>query len=198
MFGGEIVRATKEAERNGVVTGGRNNTATDADAGKWGRAGVLCAVLAAALLLLPPLWAKSVFAFDLKGEVTLEQLYINAPEYEEKEQAFTPKAEVTAQIGRVDKNIKIIVFLGTWCPDSKLEVPGLLKIIEAANNPHISVELHAVDRSVEDGAGFALQYGVRRVPTMIFMQDGKELGRIIEHPRGSIEEAVLAIVRARR
>ena len=154
---------------------------------------ILCFIPAAAWFLLSVLWAGPLWAQDLRGEITTEQLYVNAPLFERNAREFTPSAEAVERIGKLDRNMEIVVFLGTWCHDSSREVPRLLKILETASNPHISLEMHAVDPEIEDGAGFTEQYGVHRVPTIVFMQEGRELGRIVEHPSGTMEEALLRI-----
>jgi len=98
------------------------------------------------------------------------------------------------RIREIDGQLKIVMFLGTWCPDSKREAPKLLKLLEAANNPNISLDLYAVNTSMEDGAGLVKTYGIRAVPTMIFFRDGRELGRIIESPATTMENDFLKII----
>ena len=129
----------------------------------------------------------------MRGEVTVEQLYAYAPAFEKNALAFTPNPEAIERIGRIDDPIDILVFFGTWCPDSIREVPKLLKILESANNPNIQVELHAVDSAIEDGAGFAQEYGVRQVPSIVFLRNGGEVGRIVVHPETTMEDAVLRL-----
>ena len=46
-----------------------------------------------------------------------------------------------------DYNIKL--FLGTWCGDSKREVPRFYKVLDAANFPEDQLEVIAVDRTPE-------------------------------------------------
>lgn len=146
-----------------------------------------------ACLLLTVLRTGAFPTGDLKGEITTEQLYANSPVFEQNARAFTPSPEAIEHIGRMDEDLDVVVFLGTWCHDSRLEVPRLLKILETANNPHISLELYAVDHAIKDGVGFAVEYGVSRVPTIVFVRDGEELGRMVEHPPGTMEDAILEI-----
>ena len=138
--------------------------------------------------------AEPVAAQDLKGKITTEQLYANAPVFRENAQKFTPDAVAVKRIREIDGQLKIVMFLGTWCPDSKREAPKLLKLLEAANNPNISLDLYAVTTSMEDGAGLVKTYGIRAVPTMIFFRGGRELGRIIESPATTMEKDFLKII----
>jgi thiol-disulfide isomerase/thioredoxin len=137
---------------------------------------------------------EPVVAQDLKGKITTEQLYAGAPVFRENAQKFTPDAVAVKRIREIGRQLKIVMFLGTWCSDSMREAPKLLKLLEAANNPNISLDLYAVNTSMEDGAGLAKAAGVRAVPTMIFSRDGRELGRIIESPATTMENDFLKII----
>lgn len=93
-------------------------------------------------------------------------------------------------------NVK--VFLGTWCGDSKKEIPRFYKVIEAAKLPKSQLQVYAVDRTKEaykqspnrEEKGL----NIHRVPTFIFYKDGKEINRIVEHPKETIERDILNIV----
>ena len=92
----------------------------------------------------------------------------------------------------------IRLFLGTWCGDSKREVPRMLKIIEDAGYSLASVEIFAVDRRREylksTPGEEAAEDNIVRVPTLIFFKDGKETNRIIEKPVKSLEEDMARIL----
>jgi thiol-disulfide isomerase/thioredoxin len=133
-------------------------------------------------------------AEDLKGKITIGQLYAGAPVFRENAQKFRPDAVAVKRIREIGRKLKIVMFLATWCRDSVRESPKLLKILEAANNPNISLDLYAVNTSMEDGAGLAKSHGIRAVPTMIFFRDGRELGRIIESPATTMENDFLTII----
>ncbi|GGG38766.1 thioredoxin family protein [Bizionia arctica] len=92
----------------------------------------------------------------------------------------------------------IKVFLGTWCGDSKLEVPHFYKILETANFPESQLEIIAVDNTNEayKQAPNHEEKGlnIHRVPTFIFYKNGKEYNRIVEHPNETLERDMLKIV----
>ena len=138
--------------------------------------------------------AEPVAAQDLRGKITTEQLYAGAPVFRENARKSTPDAVAVKRIREIGWKLKIVVFLGTWCPDSTREMPKLLKMLEAANNPNISLDLYAVSTSMEDGAGLTKKHRVRAVPTIIFFRDGRELGRIIESPATTMENDFLKII----
>lgn len=93
---------------------------------------------------------------------------------------------------------KIKVFLGTWCGDSKKEVPRFYKIIEAAKFPENQLQVIALDRT-EDAYKQSPNreekgLNIHRVPTFIFYRNGKEINRIVEHPKETLERDMLSIV----
>lgn len=97
---------------------------------------------------------------------------------------------------------KIKVFFGSWCGDSKREVPRFYKILEQAKYPTEQLEVVALNRSSEsykqspDGEEKGLN--IHRVPTFIFYKDGKEVNRIVEHPKETLERDMLHIISQKR
>lgn len=93
---------------------------------------------------------------------------------------------------------QILVFMGTWCGDSKREVPHFIKVLEAADFPMENLKIVALDRRKEkyktspNGEEWGLQ--IKRVPTFIFYKNGKEINRIIESPITTLEADIKAIV----
>ena len=71
---------------------------------------------------------------------------------------------------------KIKVFLGTWCGDSKREVPRFYKVMDAINFTEHQLEVIAVDNSKEmykqSPNGEEEGLNIHRVPTFIFYKDG--------------------------
>jgi hypothetical protein len=96
---------------------------------------------------------------------------------------------------KVGENLKIDVYLGLWCSDSKNHVPPFIKIIETIGNPKLEVNYYTVERKAsKDIKYFVEEFKVERVPTFIFYRDGKEIGRIVENPKNSLIEDFLEIV----
>ncbi len=76
----------------------------------------------------------------------------------------------------------ITIVMGTWCPDSRREVPRFYKILDSISFPKDSVTLIAVDRRKKGLSNETEGLNIKRVPTFIFYENGAEKGRIIEHP----------------
>jgi thiol-disulfide isomerase/thioredoxin len=130
----------------------------------------------------------------LVGELTPKDLYQECPLFKENADQYAPDAKAVTKIKRVKEPLSIVMFLGTWCGDSQRESPKLLKILDAAKNSRISITMYGVDETKSDGGGLTKKYDIQRVPTIIFLRGGKELGRIIEYPKDTMEEDFLAIV----
>jgi len=100
------------------------------------------------------------------------------------------------------KNYTIKAFLGTWCGDSKKEVPRFYSVLETANYPMEQLEVFALDRSDEaykqGPNGEEKGMDIHRVPTFIFYKDGKEVNRIVEHPKETFERDIQKIVTGER
>jgi len=92
------------------------------------------------------------------------------------------------------KDVSLTIFMGTWCGDSKRETPRMYKILDATGFEEENTTLITVDRSKKNPTEFTDGRNIIRVPTFIFMKDGKELGRIVERPVVSLEADMLKIL----
>lgn len=107
-----------------------------------------------------------------------------------------------ATIGTLKKQsveaISIKVFFGTWCGDSKREVPRFLKLLSVISFPEKKVHLIGVgngDSLVKQSPGHEeAGLGIFRVPTFIIYKNGVEINRINEFPVFSLEKDFLAIL----
>lgn len=96
------------------------------------------------------------------------------------------------------KDYQITLFMGTWCGDSKKEVPRFYKILEACNFPEDQLTAIALSRKSDMYKQSPNHYeaglNIHRVPTFIFYKNKKEVNRIVEHPLESLEKDILKIV----
>lgn len=93
---------------------------------------------------------------------------------------------------------EIKIFLGTWCGDSKREVPKFYKVLDAAKYPENQLTVIAVNKTTEaykqSPNGEEKGLNIHRVPTFIFYKNGKEVNRIVEHPRETFELDIQNII----
>jgi tetratricopeptide (TPR) repeat protein len=96
------------------------------------------------------------------------------------------------------KNKTIEIFLGTWCGDSKREVPRMMKILEYAGFDTAHLKLVFIDHVLEaykqSPEHEEKRKNIHHVPTFIVYDEKKEIGRIVESPVASLEKDLLAIV----
>ena len=111
---------------------------------------------------------------------------------------YKPNQKLVTDISSDLKNYSITLFMGTWCGDSKKEIPRLYKVLEACNFPMDQLTVIAVSSSSSlykqspqhEEAGL----NIHRVPTIIFYKNDKEINRIVEHPITSFEEDIKEII----
>lgn len=90
------------------------------------------------------------------------------------------------------KDKEITIVLGTWCGDSKFQVPNFLKIMDAVNFDQAKIKYIAVDGTKHAENGLIDKLNITNVPTFIFTdKKGNELTRITEHPQETLEKDML-------
>lgn len=108
--------------------------------------------------------------------------------------AYVPDAATLIELKKLVKNEKIKIVFGTWCGDSKVNVPNFFKVLDALHFKEKNVEIIAVDGNKKAENGIIDGLDIQRVPTFIvFDKKGKELGRIVEHPKTTLEADLLEI-----
>ncbi len=91
-------------------------------------------------------------------------------------------------------NIAIKIVMGTWCPDSRREVPRFLHVLDLWKFPADRVTFIGVDDAKLSPVGEYENLGIQRVPTFIFYKNNIETGRIIENPATSLEQDIVNIL----
>ena len=96
------------------------------------------------------------------------------------------------------ESLEIKIFFGTWCGDSKREVPRFLKLLAALSIPEKNIQLIALgnaDSLVKQSPQHQEKgLGIFRVPAFIIYKNGIEINRINEFPVFSLEKDLLRIV----
>jgi thiol-disulfide isomerase/thioredoxin len=130
----------------------------------------------------------------LKGWITENQLFDLSPVYEVEKTGYQPDSTSASFLKKFNEELNVLIFLGTWCPDCRREVPRFLKILETVDNNFIKFQMMGLDRTKRDSLGLAEKYQIEYVPTFIVLQNEREIGRIIEIPMLSIEQDLVEIL----
>lgn len=139
----------------------------------------------------------------LLGKISVKQL--QQPPFSEwfnkAYEAYTPDAIVTDSLKKFIGGYKFEIFLGTWCGDSKREVPRLMKILHSLNIKPSAITIIAVGNRdtlyKQSPAHEEMGKEITRVPHLNIYKNGNETGRITETPVATWEKDMLTIIRGR-
>lgn len=134
----------------------------------------------------------------LIGTVTREGLMSMGDWFQQSYDTYTPDSTTIELIKSHSSNYPwVFIVLGTWCGDSREQVPHFFKVMDALQYPKEQIFLVAVDRDKKAGNFCVGDYNIKLVPTFIITRDGDEMGRIIETPVQNIEKDFLDILNGR-
>ncbi len=115
--------------------------------------------------------------------------------YDPNYKAYVPDSTSFAELSKLLKGKKITIVLGTWCGDSKFQVPHFLKIMDALKIEEDKIHYIAVDGTKKAENGLIDNLKIERVPTFIFTdKKGVEVGRITERPMETLEKDMLKVL----
>jgi thiol-disulfide isomerase/thioredoxin len=105
------------------------------------------------------------------------------------------KKTIKTLLRKLPNDVSIIIVMGTWCPDSRREVPRFYKICDIIGiKPDVIIGI-AVDREKTTKDVNMEHLKIDKVPTFIFYRNDKETGKIIETPTQLLEKDLLEILR---
>jgi len=109
---------------------------------------------------------------------------------------YHPNQKIVQKIKKNIKNVSVKAFIGSWCHDSKRELPRFYKIMElTAFDFTNNFQMIGITIGKKTPDNLQKGYAVKHTPTFIFYRDGKEIGRFVEHSRKTIEKDLLRILR---
>jgi len=108
--------------------------------------------------------------------------------------AYALNKEAIQGINNDSENLSIKLFMGTWCRDSRREVPRIYRILDAAGFDESRLTLINLNREKNSPGEEEVGLNIHHVPTVILYNNGNEIGRIIESPVQLLEEDMAAIL----
>jgi hypothetical protein len=138
----------------------------------------------------PDTWLIGYFQHDLFLRTPHDSWYIRG--YND----YKPEMETIFKIQDANVNeVTVLIVLGSWCGDSRREVPRFLKMLDQCGLTRIKVTYLGVDLSKYSPVGDYEKLNIEKVPTFIVYRNNIEAGRIIEYPVTSLEGDFLEILR---
>ena len=127
---------------------------------------------------------------------------------------YEPKADVAKEIKGILKDnnekLKVIAFGADWCPDCHKNVPRMIKLIKRMKTDDVELGiLYGIMVNALHRPGESLwhktrsppeatnpKFDLKAIPTFYFFNKNNEyLGQIIEHPKETIEDDTLEILK---
>jgi thiol-disulfide isomerase/thioredoxin len=147
-----------------------------------------------ALLTLSPVPVLSEEHLIL-GKASRDAILAIAPEWRREFDAYEPAAADLEAMAELPRGSRLNVYFGSWCGDSRTGVPHLLKILDRAAARRLKVNFYGVDRSKMEPAKVLVGVDLKRVPTFVLSNKGREIGRIVETPQTTLEHDLALLVR---
>lgn len=111
---------------------------------------------------------------------------------------YVPNPEIIEQVNthlQESNALQIVLVIGTWCGDSKDQVPRFIKIIDEISSSKLFIsEVICLDRTKSAPHFDNEKYKVEKVPTFIVFSENNEIGRIVETPQNTLETDLLQII----
>ena len=142
------------------------------------------------MFVIPPLQAQDEY---LSGPVTESQIR-EVKIFDLYAKRYEPDMNIIRKLNQVSDSILVDVFMGTWCHDSKREIPAFFKIMELVENPLITANYTALEYRRRGPKEIIKKHNIKRTPTFVIYKNGKEIGRIIEEVEKSVESDLYKII----
>lgn len=92
-----------------------------------------------------------------------------------------PDASAVSAFKQHANDFQMIIFGGTWCPDTQNLLPQFYRLADATGYSDSSITLIGVDHNKTTLDNLHTTFHLINVPTFIVMKNGKEVGRVVEY-----------------
>ena len=118
--------------------------------------------------------------------------------FEAQYSRYQPSAPILESLRPLLADVTIEAYFGTWCGDSRRQIPRLMRLLDLESFDEQRLSLVGLsDRAQEfkrSPGNLEAKREVHRTPTIVFLREGVEIGRIVETPASSLEADLLAIL----
>ena len=130
----------------------------------------------------------------LMGRVPPQSILGISQEWQKNRDDYAPAEGDIARIAGLQVKATLDVYFGSWCSDSRREVPHLLKILDEAAASRLKVKFYGLDRTKKKPRRLAERGAIQRVPTFVLRVKGTEVGRIVETPKTTLEHDLALLI----
>jgi hypothetical protein len=131
---------------------------------------------------------------EMLGPLSPEAILEQHPDWQAVVTAYQPKPDCIDKLRAGLREVKIEIYLGTWCPDSKAHVSEYFKVMELVDSPLFQTTYIGVPRDKGNRAPYYQGKDILKLPTFLVFVDGREIGRIVETPEKTVEEDLVRIL----
>ena len=125
------------------------------------------------------------------GDFSIKTLFENHEGFQDNYEEYQPGNLLDPALFR---GVEIYMLFGTWCHDSKREVPRLLSLLNKLDVPENQINLIGLNFKKNDSQDRGKKFQIKKTPTFVFLRNQKEIGRIVEMPEISLEADLLKIL----
>ena len=132
----------------------------------------------------------------LLGEINLANLQtsIVTPWFNKEFDRVNINLQEAKDLKPLAKDLKIFVFMGTWCEDSQRELPPFFKMLTAMNFDQEHLKMFAMSEEKSTPSNFEQGLEINYIPTIIFFKNGREINRFVELPIENLESDIKKII----
>ena len=125
------------------------------------------------------------------GDISIKTLFENHEGFQDNYEEYQPGNLLDPALFR---GVEIYMLFGTWCHDSKREVPRLLSLLNKLDVPENQINLIGLNFMKNDSQDRGKKFQIKKTPTFVFLRNQKEIGRKVEMPEISLEADLLKIL----
>ena len=133
---------------------------------------------------------------ELLGDLTREEIEEVAPGWVEEQVRVEVDPEAATRLATVGAGAEVVIYLGTWCSDSRHEMSRLWRHLDEVGGlvPWSIRYVGIAEDHDERPADLVAAADLRYLPTFVVLEDGVERGRIVESSPGTVENDLASLL----
>lgn len=141
-----------------------------------------------------PLEVKSIIGEEgetvLLGFINLSNL--NTPEFQSWFEPEYKNIKIpqgwAEEFAPLAKDLEFKLFLGTWCGDTQRELGGMFKLLDLMGVTDDKIEMYSISEDKDSPIEYEKEYDILYIPTLIFIENGREINRFVEFPVVNLDD----------